>query len=291
MHRKILWAGNTEESKATTPAPSALLIVPQLCNPVDETEVERLLRDDAFGMQEKKDGKHIMLHAADGVVRATNKKGSVCGIPNSYVVAVKDVELSLFDGEGIGDMFHAFDLLELEGEDLRGLGYEERYNRLRSLENRLGDGNNAVRIVPLATGYKAKKALYDRMVAEKKEGVVFKRLDAPFKAGRPSSGGAMLKFKFYAEASVRVRTGRVGKRSVGLEILNGDSVWEDVGNVTIPPNKEIPNVGDVVEIKYLYVQGVGGHLYQPIYKEVRDDIDERECTVKQLKYKSEESDG
>ena len=298
MHRKILWAGNTEAAKATTPALSVLLIVPQLCNPVDETEVERLLRDDAWGMQEKKDGKHIMLHVAEGV-QATNKKGTTCGIPTSYALSVKSIERSCFDGEGIGDMFHVFDLLELEGEDLRGLGYGERFKRLSQrmnlaggvdvakLENRLGDGNNAVRVVPLAIGYKAKKALYDRMVAEKKEGVVFKRLDAPFKAGRPSSGGDMLKFKFYAEASVRVRAGRAGKRSVGLEILDGD-VWMDVGNVTIPPNKEIPNVGDVVEIKYLYVQGVGGHLYQPIYKEVRDDIDEKECTVKQLKYKAEE---
>jgi hypothetical protein len=301
MHRKILWAGNTEAAKATTPAPAAEpvpatpLIVPQLCNPIatdcdvllpPPPEIEVLLRNDAWGAQEKKDGKHFILNTHSGV-QATNKKGGRCGFPLSFSNSTSSIPDSLFDGEGIGDKFHVFDLLELEGEDLRGLGYGERFKRLSKLENRLGDGNNAVRVVPLAIGYKAKKALYDRMVAEKKEGVVFKRLDAPFKAGRPSSGGDMLKFKFYAEASVRVRAGRAGKRSVGLEILDGD-VWMDVGNVTIPPNKEIPNVGDVVEIKYLYVQGVGGHLYQPIYKEVRDDIDEKECTVKQLKYKAEE---
>ena len=32
----------------------------------------------------------------------------------------------------------------------------------------------------------------------------------------------------------------------------------------------------------------GGSLYQPTFKEVRDDIDENECTMKQLKYKAEE---
>jgi bifunctional non-homologous end joining protein LigD len=167
------------------------------------------------------------------------------------------------------------------------LGYGERHAQLNKLAVMFDD---AVRIVPLATGYTAKKALYDRLKAENKEGVVFKRLAATFKAGRPSKGGDMLKFKFYAECSVKVKAGREGKRSVGLEILGEDGNWIDIGNVTIPPNKEVPEIGDIVEIKYLYVAGPGGDLYQPIYKEVRDDIDESECTVKQLKYKAIEED-
>jgi bifunctional non-homologous end joining protein LigD len=40
---------------------------------------------------------------------------------------------------------------------------------------------------------------------------------------------------------------------------------------------------------YLYVQGKDGHLYQPVYLGVRDDIDEGECVISQLKYKSEEN--
>jgi bifunctional non-homologous end joining protein LigD len=223
-----------------------------------------------------------MIHTIGGL-RVTNKKGKDIPAP-PFADSVSGIKDSIFDGEAIGDNYHVFDLLELEGEDLRPLGYGERYKRMQKISKRLG---NAARLVTLFTGYAAKKAVYDLMKAENKEGVVFKRLDTPYKPGRPSSGGDFLKCKFVSEASVRVREGRLGKRSVGLEILDGDK-WIDVGNVTIPQNREIPKVGQVVEIRYLYVQGKGGHLYQPIFKEVRDDIDASECTVKQLKYKNEE---
>ena len=60
-----------------------------------------------------------------------------------------------------------------------------------------------------------------------------------------------------------------------------------VGNVTIPPNHDIPDIGQVVEIRYLYVTGIGGSLYQPIYLGVRDDVPAEECTVERqvIKYK------
>ena len=57
----------------------------------------------------------------------------------------------------------------------------------------------------------------------------------------------------------------------------------------IPPNKDVPVAGkDIVEIQYLYAYKKGS-LYQPIYIDPRNDIDE-ECTIKQLKYKSEIDD-
>ena len=37
----------------------------------------------------------------------------------------------------------------------------------------------------------------------------------------------------------------------------------------------------------LYVDGPNGNLYQPFYKEPRDDVDANECTVSQIKYKPE----
>ena len=279
VHRRILWTpADAGAQKATTP----VLIVPQLLNMIDESEVEKYLRDDGWGLQEKKDGRHQMIQT--NPIMATNKKGKEIPAPE-FASAFGGFmgSRSIFDGEAIGNVYHVFDALELEGKDLRSLGYGERWNRLDKVSHRFPE----VRLVRLVTGYEAKKAMYDYMKAEKKEGVVFKKLDAPFKPGRPSSGGDMLKFKFVAEASVRVREGRTGKRSVGLEILDGDR-WVDVGNVTIPPNKEIPKVGQIIEIRYLYVQGRGGHLYQPFFKEVRTDIDASECTVKQLKYKCEE---
>jgi bifunctional non-homologous end joining protein LigD len=76
-----------------------------------------------------------------------------------------------------------------------------------------------------------------------------------------------------------------GKRSVGLELIdeNGDRVH--MGKCTIPPNKEIPGIGDVVEVRYLYAYK-GGCIFQPVYKEKRNDVDVEECLMTQIKYKA-----
>ena len=62
---------------------------------------------------------------------------------------------------------------------------------------------------------------------------------------------------------------------------------KSVGNVTIPPNHDIPEIGQVVEIRYLYVMRVGGSLYQPVYLGIRDDVGIADCTVEQqgIKYR------
>jgi bifunctional non-homologous end joining protein LigD len=72
------------------------------------------------------------------------------------------------------------------------------------------------------------------------------------------------------------------RRSVEVA-LGGQSA----GNVTIPPNHAIPSVGQVVEVRYLYVASAGGALYQPIYLGVRDDVRAEDCTAEKqhLKFK------
>jgi bifunctional non-homologous end joining protein LigD len=96
----------------------------------------------------------------------------------------------------------------------------------------------------------------------------------------------MLKHKFYSTLSARVCKGREGKRSIGLELLDGGQ-WVNVGNCTIGGNKEIPSVSSIVEIRYLYMYK-GGSLYQPTYLGIRDDVDAEECLMTQCKYKAEE---
>jgi len=55
--------------------------------------------------------------------------------------------------------------------------------------------------------------------------------------------------------------------------------------VTISPNKEVPKLGEIIEVRYLYAYK-GGSLYQPTFLEVRDDIERAECLMGQLKFKS-----
>ena len=66
--------------------------------------------------------------------------------------------------------------------------------------------------------------------------------------------------------------------------IDGD--WRSVGNVTVPANQNVPQLGDVVEVRYLYAAQVGGALYQPVLLGVRDDVEPTECVVAQLKFKA-----
>jgi len=129
--------------------------------------------------------------------------------------------------------------------------------------------------------------MFERLKNENAEGVVFKRHDSAYKAGRPASGGCQLKFKFVATLSAIVAK-KNDKRSVALELLDGKK-RVGVGNVTIPPGVGVPSAGPIIEIRYLYCFPKGA-LFQPCYLGRRDDVDESACDIGQLKYKAEGSD-
>jgi bifunctional non-homologous end joining protein LigD len=113
---------------------------------------------------------------------------------------------------------------------------------------------------------------------------VFKRLDGSYLPGKPNSGGSQLKHKFYATLSAVVSKTNGTKRSVELRLLNREG-WNQVGNVTIPPNFSIPQAGEIVEVRYLYAFRESNALYQPVYLGPRQDVEPHECVLSQLKYK------
>ncbi len=261
-------------------------ILPQLLNPVEEAEVELLLRDDNYCAQEKFDGKHLLVRKQDDDLEGINKKGFVVGLPQTVANELRSVTGSFIpDGESIGDDYHAFDLLEYNGENLRVLPYRIRLARLIDLLLLTRSDFKHIRLVQTAFSTQQKTQLYQRLRRENREGIVFKRLDATYTPGRPNSGGPQLKFKFVATLSAVVAKINI-QRSVELGLFNGRSLVS-CGNVTIPANHEIPTVGTVVDARYLYAAKDSGVLYQPLYLGPRDDVDPGECLVSQLKFKAE----
>src|SRR5439155_5102802 len=104
----------------------------------------------------------------------------------------------------------------------------------------------------------------------------------------PGRSGSHLKFKFTATCSARVRTVNK-KRSVGLELLDQNGGWVEIGNVSVPVSHEVPKIGCLVEVRYLYATA-GRQLYQPVYLRLRTDLGEKECRLEQLKFKKDEED-
>jgi bifunctional non-homologous end joining protein LigD len=260
-------------------------ILPQLLNPIEEAEVELLLRDDNYCAQEKFDGKHLLVRKQDDDLEGINKKGFIVGLPQTVANDLRKLSDSFIpDGESIGDNYHAFDLLEHNGDNLRPLPYRLRLVRLVNLLLS-SSPHPYVRLVETAFTTIQKTELWERLRRENREGIVFKRLDAPYTPGKPNSGGPQLKFKFVAEVSVVVAKINI-QRSVEVSLLKGRSLVS-CGNVTIPANHEIPRVGDVVDVRYLYAYPDSLALYQPVYLGPRDDVEPGECLVSQLKFKAE----
>ena len=255
----------------------------QLLNPIEEAEVSILLADARHCLQEKHDGRRLMVRKQDHEITGINRRGLVVAIPEPIRAAVAMIPGDcIIDGEAVGDTLHAFDLLEVNGLDLRQRRYLDRYSGLLTL---IPPNHPALRCVSTIIAPNDKAETYDQLRLANREGVVFKDMDAPFTAGRPNSGGSQLKFKFVETASLIV-TGINAKRSVTLGLYDGDRMVP-AGNVTIPPNHAIPEMGDVVECRYLYAHKQSGSIYQPVYLGPRTDIPSSECGVDQLKFKAE----
>ena len=260
-------------------------ILPQLLNPIEESEMEWLWRDDDYCAQEKFDGRHLLVRKQDNDIEGINKKGLLTGLPETVLNDLRNLSGSfILDGESVDDKYHVFDLLELNGRNLRPLRYDDR---LRCLVTLLADlPSDHVECVETEVLIVGKLRLWERLLEERREGVVFKRLDAPYTPGRPNSGGPQLKFKFVASLSAIV-TKVNARRSVEIGLFKAGSLIS-CGNVTISANHSIPLVDSVVEVRYLYAHRESNALYQPVFLGPRSDVKPSECRLSQIKYKAED---
>ena len=258
-------------------------ILPQLLNTAGEEELETLIADPSYWMQEKHDGRRLLIQKQGDQITGINKLGLTVGMPDTILTSAANCTLDfILDGEAVGDTLHVFDVLLVGDEEIGGLRYTERYLRLMNLLASFQ--HRHIQLVKTHFTAAQKQKAFDQLKAGNREGVVFKHTDAPYIAGRPNSGGPQRKLKFHASASFIV--GKINaKRSVTL-LLDRHGMRVHTGNVTIPPNHEIPQPGSVVECRYLYAFKESGCIYQPVYLGVRDDIEPGECTTTQIKYKA-----
>ncbi len=253
---------------------------PMLLTPIPDAEP--YLDDPDWVMQPKIDGeRRFLIVRADGrKVLGGNRRGLAVPLPESIVKAAQLLTHdTLLDGEIVGENYVAFDLLRLEGQDLRAHPYGTRLEMLgRVLE---ADTRTGISLIhSYFTGSSARRGSFRAWQQNGREGVVFKRLEAPYAEGRSDDA---LKLKFTASASVIVAAVNEGVRSVRIKAVDDTPL----GNVTIPVNKAIPRKGSIIELRYLYAYR-GGSLFQPVYVGVRRDVEPGDCTTAQLKYVKEE---
>ena len=256
----------------------------QLLNDMTESEVNRCIDSTAWMMQEKYDGRRLAvsrINSRDETL-AINKKGILIDTYQSVVDLIKSVGQDIIvDGEIVGERYYIFDILFYDGKDLRSESVLNRWKVLSQIQAL------SANIVPTYFTAKEKREAFERINEAGNEGVVFKQISSTYVAGRPASGGMQLKYKFWKTDTFIVTSHHKTKRSVGVSTVNSDGSLRARGNVTIPPNYDVPALNEYVEVVYLYCYREGS-LYQTKYKGVRDDQDHSDCADYKLKFKPDD---
>jgi len=254
---------------------------PQLLNQIDDEALEASLQDPAMCMQQKEDGERIMVSCRVSNVMASNKLGFTRPLPQSVIDAILSLPCHevVLDGELVGAQFRVFDMLSLNGNCYRAHGYGDRYAKYLAFLSMFQ--SPALSLVEGWFEQDDKRKHFKRIKLENGEGVVFKDIHARSSPGRPNSGGAQLKFKFTESVTCIVDRVSDLRRSISLALLDERGIPALVGNVTVPVNKIIPAVGDLVEVRYLY-RYENGSLFQPVLLGARTDIALHECTLSQI---------
>jgi bifunctional non-homologous end joining protein LigD len=180
-------------------------VTPQLC-----TLVERPPAGEGWGHEIKLDGYRMQLRVEDGRATLKTRKGldwtekfaaiaeAASSLPDALIdgeiVALDDkaepnfaaLQAALSDGKTDNLMFYAFDLLFVDEFDLRRQPLRERKRRLRELLQGKGkDGGGVIHYLDhLETGG---EAVWESACKMSLEGIVSKRLDAPYQSGRSES--------------------------------------------------------------------------------------------------------
>ena len=159
----------------------------QLLNPINGDQLDSFLDDPLYCLQENFDGRRLLIRKDGRTVTGINRFGLIVALPGTIAASAQSFACDLvMDGEAVGDQFYTFDLLTLNGTDLRHLSYQYRCFEL--MEIVLPKRKSAIRIVPSTTLPGQKREILERLRAANREDVVFRRFDAPYTAGRPASG-------------------------------------------------------------------------------------------------------
>jgi bifunctional non-homologous end joining protein LigD len=208
---------------------------------------EELFRDDAWAAQEKIDGKRCVVTCTTGELRAVTRNGNPIKLP-AKARALLPLGNYIVDGELVGNDFTAFDVLSIGADDVRTLPYSQRLAIL--------DGLHVPQIVT-HYGEAAKRALHAAVQSAGREGIVFKRLAAKWRAGRTADA---VKLKFWKSDTFVVES--FDGRGIAIRTMDGKPAGRCAGGA---------NVGDLVEIRFAHWTEAG-KLMHPAIIGIRDDL-------------------
>ena len=260
----------------------------QLLTAIDDgTEAAARVLDPNYGVQQKFDGERILLHVERTSVTAYNREG------RPYDTMAKDILTEakrfstfaplLFDAEWIREIksLYCFDLLELEGIDLRP---DKFIDRIRHLTRAFTHHETfLIHQARTEVEQKGKVALVTQIWDLNLEGIAAKRLDSSYFIGRSPQN---YKYKRTHDASFLIIR-RNKKASVDLALVDDNNRLIEVGSVQIRDKRfERVKEGTILDVRYMHAFRKTNHIYQPRMLRIRDDLKPDSCLLSQLRYKA-----
>jgi bifunctional non-homologous end joining protein LigD len=211
--RKTAALRATPETRTRAPAQSARpkkvsampdFVAPQLC-----ASVEQPPNSAGWCHEVKFDGYRVQLRIEDGDVALLTRKGldwadkfgviaraaralpdalidgEIVALDHNGVPSFSALQAAIADSKTGGLIFFAFDLLFANGEDLRALPLRERKERLKGLLERRNGKEKLIRYVDHFE--ERGDTVLESAKKLELEGIVSKRLDAPYRSGRTES--------------------------------------------------------------------------------------------------------
>lgn len=269
---------------------------PMLCTevPYDGRTLQTLLETGLFFIEQKLDGRRAIIDS-QGAIGRDGQRTWCPGAVSAHMMCLLRYGDFAFDGEIVEDRFHVFDLISAKRIDPHTNEYIDygaerepfavRRAFLELLFGELLPGQNLQLVRSIPPGGPVSLQL-DFIEAVRKmggEGVVLKDANGLYTPGVRTDAYRKVKFTKTLDAMVAaVRSD--GRENITLALWDGTDLVE-VGACSIF-GKAQPQLGDVVEIRYLYAvdNDTQTRLVQPRLLRVRDDKKHRECTIDQVQY-------
>jgi bifunctional non-homologous end joining protein LigD len=157
----------------------------QLLNSIGDDEIGQLLLHPEWWMQEKFDGRRLLIQKSGEEIIGINRRGLRVALPETMVEDAMLLPMDcIVDGEAVGEQLHVFDLLRLDGEDRRDNPYLERFLVLMRLMSACECRH--IVIVQNACIGEEKQRLFEELKGRNAEGAVFKHIASRTRqAGQP----------------------------------------------------------------------------------------------------------
>lgn len=263
-----------------------MVTAPQLASPTTDNAAIRMCGNDDWRAEQKLDGRRLIVEIDGDDLMGVNREGKIIRLDATIANSFEPFSgLWTFDGEIMADgVYWLFDLPRASDKIKFSTPYEERRSTLDAFYHSVFEGSPYIKLLPSYSSSQDKITLARDVLKNNGEGVMLKKKNAPYSPGKRTKTN--LKWKFVKTVDCIVGEISIdGKQNIGLRLLNTEtSEMVDIGTVGMTPgNLAKVKSGDVVEVKYLYVENQEKpRLYQASFVKFRDDKSPQTCWMDQI---------